>query len=569
LLLVDARRALLAALPDRAADDGANVADGRTTTLPALRDRRPSPVLLIIGAITLLGLLLRLPSFDDSLFGDEVSTYFIVTDNYFVPGDGLDRVIDIVRSPQEITPPLYFVLAWAVQGIGDPAQSLKLVSLAAGVAAIPLTYLLGLWTVGRRAALLGALLMALSPFLIFYSTEARGYALMLLLALLSTLALLRALDTSRTRWWVVYAAFSCAAMYTHYTAIFVLAGQLGWAFWTRSEAREALVIANGAAVLAYLPWLPGYLEDRDAPANVIAILHPFTLDAVGTDLVQWLMGGSVIPPSELPGRLAIAVAGAGLATGALGALIALIRAPGQGAAWRPPARLVLVVMLAFATPVGAALYSLIGDSVWTSKNLIASWPGLALAIGALLASAPGLLRIGAVGLVLAGLAIGSVRMLDSANQRPNYEGAAAFIEETGKPGDPVLEFPFGANPVTPLEVALADGGDGAPQRHHVLRVATPTHAAQRRARAEGLPPATPLPTRSVEVVGRRAGRLGRGGGLFVVAPSFSRVGVSTRPFLDAVPSRFREVERRTFPGFFPVSVYVFRDTQGRRRGKPG
>ncbi len=49
-------------------------------------------------------------------------------------------------------------------------------------------------TVGRRAALVAAALTALSPFLIFYSAEARGYELMIALVLVSTLALLRAVE---------------------------------------------------------------------------------------------------------------------------------------------------------------------------------------------------------------------------------------------------------------------------------------------------------------------------------------------------------------------------------------
>src|SRR5207253_1172569 len=100
---------------------------------------------------------------------------------------------------------------------------------------------------GRRTGLAGAAIVALNPFLIFYSTEARAYALMLLLGLLSTLALLRALDASPSRWWwAMYAFFSCAALYTHYTVVFVLFAQLAWAAWTHPGARRWLLGANVA-----------------------------------------------------------------------------------------------------------------------------------------------------------------------------------------------------------------------------------------------------------------------------------------------------------------------------------
>ena len=189
--------------------------------------------LALVGVLTVGGLLLRLPSFHDSLFADEISTYYMVT------GHGLGRVLRLVESNQETSPPLFFMLAWATKGLlNSPVESIRLVSLITGTAAIPLTFLLGLWTVGRRAALVGATFVALSPYMIFYSTEARPFMLMLFLSLLSTLALLRALDSGQNGWWVAYAACSCGAFYTHYSAVFVLAVLFAWAFWSQPQARK-------------------------------------------------------------------------------------------------------------------------------------------------------------------------------------------------------------------------------------------------------------------------------------------------------------------------------------------
>ena len=87
-------------------------------------------------------------------------------------------------------------------------------SLLAGVATVPLVYVLGARTVGRAAGLAGAALLALSPFAIFYASEARAYALMTLIVVLSTLALLRALETNERRWWAAFALLQAAAMYS-------------------------------------------------------------------------------------------------------------------------------------------------------------------------------------------------------------------------------------------------------------------------------------------------------------------------------------------------------------------
>ncbi len=56
-----------------------------------------------------------------------------------------------VHSDAEITPPLYFLLAKLATYIAVTPEMLRLPSLLAGTASIPLTYLLGARTLGRRA----------------------------------------------------------------------------------------------------------------------------------------------------------------------------------------------------------------------------------------------------------------------------------------------------------------------------------------------------------------------------------------------------------------------------------
>ena len=144
-----------------------------------------------VAVLTAVGLALRLAIAGQSLFADELSTYWIVSTN------GLGGVVSTVHTDAEITPPLSFVLAWLTTRLELTPELLRAPSLIAGSAAIPLIYLVGLRTVGRGAALVATALCALSPFMIFYSTEARGYALAITLVLGSTLALLVALDDGR------------------------------------------------------------------------------------------------------------------------------------------------------------------------------------------------------------------------------------------------------------------------------------------------------------------------------------------------------------------------------------
>lgn len=518
----------------------------------AVRDRlQRSPstlVVVLVAAITAAGVLLRLPSFGDSLFGDELSTYYIVTSH------GLGRIVYLLQGHSvDLNPPLFFLLAWVAERFGDGAQTLRLVSLLAGTAAIPLTYLLGVWTVGRRAALVGAALIALSPFLIFYSTEARAYALLLLLVLVCTLCLLRALDTGRLCWWAAYGFGSCAAMYTHYIAVFFLATLFVWAFVTAPRARPALLAVNLAAAIGYLPWLPTLIKDTRSPGNlVISFLEPFSAHLVARSLARWSIGHPFLPVTKLPGHAALAVVLVGLAAALLGGALRAFRGSDEHRFTGLSPGAVLVVVLLVAPPAEIALYSLVGHSVWEPRNLIAGWPALALAVGALVTSARGLLRVATVGMVILAYAIGAAKMLESSNQRPDYGSAVSFIDRVGPSGAPVIDVPGPTpGPLTELDAAFAQAGQSARERHPVLRLGLPSLHALLRA-----PPYARVSPTAPPAVISHAVQLARSQTLFVVA--LGQNSALLRTLLKPLPSPFHEVETRRFAGLAPVSLYVFR-----------
>lgn len=503
---------------------------------------------MLVAAITVGGLLLRLPSFGDSLFGDELSTHYIVT------GHSLGHVMYLLQGHSvDLNPPLFFMLAWVAERFGDGAQVLRLVSLLAGTSAIPLTYVLGLRTVGRRAAVVGAALMALSPFLIFYSTEARAYALSMWLVLVCTLCLLRALDSGSWPWWAAYAVGSCAAIYTHYIVVFFLGTLFVWAFLARPDARRALFAANLAAAVAYIPWLPTLLKDTRSPGNlVISFLEPFSPHLVISYLARWSIGHPLLGIATLPGRAAIALLAVGLAAALLGLALRARSTGGKRAVPSPSAGTTLVVVLAFAPAAEVALYSAIGHSVWESRNLIAAWPGLALTLGALLTSARGLLSLAVVALVITGYAIGATKMVQRSYQRPDYNSAVSFIDRVGSAGDPVVDLPGPTpGPLTELDAAFAQAGAAQQGRNPVLRLGYPPAGALERAR----PYALVFPTAPTAVI-RQAADLAGAGTLFFVVPQPSVP--SLQPLLKLLPARFHHMETRTFAGLTSVLVYVYR-----------
>jgi hypothetical protein len=291
--------------------------------------------------------------------------------------------------------------------------------------------------------------------------------------------------------------------------------------------------------------------DYHRPGNsVIGFLEPFTPALVRSYLGRWSIGHPLFPLASLPGRAAVAIVVIGLAVGLAGVMPNLLRANANRALPRLPARTVLIVVLAVAPPAEIALYSAIGNSVWEARNLIAGSPALMLLFGAIVTSAPGILRVAAVGLVIVGFAIGAAKMLDSSYRRPDYNAAVNFIDRVGASGDPVIDLlPATPGPLTELDAAFALAGRSARAPHPVLRLGYPPLTALLHAR-----PYAPLSPTPSDVVIRRAVALARGRTLFLVGFQGE-----VRLFLKSIPPPIRAVGARTFPGLVPVSAYVFRD----------
>jgi mannosyltransferase len=498
--------------------------------------RRPAGALGRVHAavwmtgLTALGFALRVAGMGESLLGDELFTYEISR------RAGAGELLDLVQTDLEISPPLYFLLAWLAAKLGDAVWLLRLPALLAGTALIPLVYLVGVRLATRSGALLATALAALSPFMVFYSTEARAYSLAALLVLASTYALLQALDSRARGWWAAYALASCLAMYAHYTAALVLAPQAAWALWTQREHWRAVLAANGAAALAFAPWLPSLSDDTGAVAQrVIGAFEPFGPDTVQRALLRSIAGNPFMSVEDLPGVVALALLGlAGMA--ALAGLVALARGPRR----RPwPPRTGLLLALALGAPVGAALYSLAGDDIYIARNMSVSLPGIWLLAGALVAAIPRAAGLAAGALTLAAFAIGAALTLDDDSRRPAYRDIARYIDATARPGDAVLE------------LALV-GADGPPGRALEIWFERPH------------------PSFRVRVDGgeRRAVRAARGGRLYFVVPRVDLIEQAVslgRPAVQGLDPSFRLVSRRDYAGLVPMSVYVYADRPARRR----
>jgi mannosyltransferase len=401
-------------------------------------DNRRAQAFVLLAIITGLALTLRLTAAQESLYGDELFTYYDAT-AAALP-DVLDRMSDWENSP-----PAYFVLAWLGAQLGDPTTWIRLPAVMAGAASVPALYFLAEAIGGRRSAIIAASLYAVLPFAVFYGSEARGYAFLLLLFPLSTLALLRALEAKEgLRWWVLYGAASALLLYSHYTAGIGIAAQAGWALLSQPRHRRVVLAANAAVALAFLPWLPMVnTNTKDLP--VLEALHPLTIGNVLTDSLRVAFGHPFAAAAQVPGVLAIfaACAGCGLiATGMLRP--ALRRSVSDAGSWPiggslgvPWVGWLLGSMTAGVLALTLA-FSVVDTSIYTPRNVITALPYLCVLAGIAAAALRDRLALIAAGALVLAALLGSVRMLAD-YPRPDLRAAADAIADRASPGTPVIE----------------------------------------------------------------------------------------------------------------------------------
>jgi uncharacterized membrane protein len=120
---------------------------------------------------------------------------------------------------------LYFALLSLWVELGNSESVLRSLSVFLGAVAVCLVYLVGAVLLNRRAAVIATLIFATSPFLIWYSQEARYITLMLLSTLLTMYAFHRAIVLRSYASWVVYSSTALVALFSFVSTALLLVVQ--------------------------------------------------------------------------------------------------------------------------------------------------------------------------------------------------------------------------------------------------------------------------------------------------------------------------------------------------------
>lgn len=213
--------------------------------------------------IVLLAFGLRLYAIDrQDIWGDEAFSIWLSS----------QPLPQVVAGGADTHPPLYpFLLYLWLRPVGSSPLAVRFLSTVIGTLTVPVVYLLGRRAFGLATGGLAALLVAVSPVLIYYSQETRMYGLVTLLTAASVYGTMRAFQTPPSIGvWSVYLLTTLGAAYTHYYGFFVILAEnlviIPFLLCRRRgpDLRRWLAV-QGTIALAYLPWIAvqkGFLSGK-------------------------------------------------------------------------------------------------------------------------------------------------------------------------------------------------------------------------------------------------------------------------------------------------------------------
>lgn len=384
----------------------------------------------LLALMTVLGCALRFTGLSrESLRLDEAMSFDVIA-------RPLGEIA--LRLHTDPHPPVYFwVLRCWTAVFGTSEAGMRSLSAALGTATIPLAAAFAMRLLSPAAALCAAFLLAVSPFHLYYSQDARPYALFGLLLIVSWCLFVDFFRKGGKLRLMFYCGTLIAMLYTHIFGFFTAAAHLAASPSFLKGKRQLLKqwIAGQFAVLAgSLYWYRLYLDKRDSvPAQIEWLPLPRLSDVTG------LFRG--FAPSEGPlEALSLFLIGAGILAFSEAAYIPLRR---------------FVLYNATIPLFGAIAVSYLVHPIFWPRYFFATFLCSQFYAGVSLASALSsqLLRP-VVSVAIVWLSWSGVDAFFHITVNPQWREAAALFERRASRDAPI--FPFPAYNKAPLRYYLSD-----------------------------------------------------------------------------------------------------------------
>jgi len=207
----------------------------------------------ILLCLTIFGFILRFYHLGfNSLWLDEASTYTFATMSL----SGIWQA----TAGGEFNPPLFYWMEHLMLALGNNESILRFIPALLGGLTVPLVYIVGKEFVDRNVGIIAAAACAFSPFLIYYSQEARAYSVMLFFVVFAMVFFLRALKNDDLNDWVLFGVLSALAFWSHFYAMVIIGALALYALVVKAPSLrkdigsiKPMLIAGAVFVVLCLP----------------------------------------------------------------------------------------------------------------------------------------------------------------------------------------------------------------------------------------------------------------------------------------------------------------------------
>lgn len=246
----------------------------------------------ILAVILVAAFIIRVWNFsEESFWVDEVATVKILKAGDF--SECLQKI-----WIEELNPPLYFILLkfWA-DAFGATPEAIRFFSVIFGFLSVMMFFMIAQQYFQPLKLIFAIIVFAFSPFTVFYSQEARSYALFLFLGLLFFWYALRVerISSLSIRTVAIASILMALILYTHPLGVFIPLCWIAASFTSASlSSKKKVLLPVIFSVLLYLPWIAkmvGMIQNHGL--SVRQWIPSLSMKSLGAVLLHY---GGALPP---------------------------------------------------------------------------------------------------------------------------------------------------------------------------------------------------------------------------------------------------------------------------------
>lgn len=218
----------------------------------------------MIWLILILGLILRIISLNQSFWLDEATSATVVRNFNF--GEIITKF-----SPGDFHPPFYYLLlkAWTIP-FGVSEISTRALSILMALGSIYVIYLIGKEIKNKAFGETAAILLATAPLLVYYSQEARMYALETFLVSLIILVFIKIFNKGNGWLWIVLSLLLLILGATDYLSLLIIPALFIYSFLKKKNINfiSKLTLSHIPLAAGFALWAPYFAKQIEAGLSV-------------------------------------------------------------------------------------------------------------------------------------------------------------------------------------------------------------------------------------------------------------------------------------------------------------